>query len=214
VLLDACAKSNSTHCTNSVTGLMHRDWTCSSGQIGDASATRAHNLLLAAEVAQVHVACCRYYMVAAHASSSTATCIGALLPLPVHISVLHHPAALGLQRTPTLAPAQRAQLLASASALSLYLICRLSCSVFRTAPSSTNARARRLLLMRACNARLPYLIARLQSPAVAAAATNAARAVARAASVVQAAAVEQRLQGRRHSKKKRARAPQSRTPPK
>jgi hypothetical protein len=112
-------------------------------------------------------------------------------------------------------PRQRSKLLAAASSSTFFLVCRLAGSsrrVFcgRSAPQLV----RRLLLLRACDARLPYRIALLQSTAVAAAAASAARAVAAAAKEVEAALLGQGRGRNQRANKKRPRAAKYRKLPK
>ncbi len=214
VLLDSCTTPNTPHCANSVAQLLQHISISDARTFIDPSAARTRTLMLSAEVAQVYVACCRH-MVSTRASSSALTSIGPLLPLPVQFRPQFHSTAgdTQLPSTPSLVSPQLVRLLASAGTLAFFLMCRLSCGTFYTSPSHPiSKRMRRCLLMRVCNARLPYLIALLQSPAVATAAAVAARAVAFAARSVEAAKSEQRSKEKGRMKKKRGRECAMRTP--
>ena len=194
VLLDACARSSAAPSMPSSPQLLH--------QKQRSGSSKAQMLLFGVEAAHIYVAYCRHMLVALPSSSSR---VSTLPPLAAPISG-YFPAVVD---TLPLAPQQRMQLLAAAASTAFHLICRLSRSPSHPSPSRAARRsARRWLLMRACSARLPYLVALRQSPAVAAAAAAAANAVAVAAKAVQAAATEQRLHAKCRANKKRARPPQ------
>jgi hypothetical protein len=196
VLLDAHATSGARHSCAAGVQSLHPG--SHSPRLSKGS---AHMLLFGTEISRLHVAHCRDAIIA-RASLNSNTVVAPLLPPLMESSRL-------LCALSPLFPRQRSKLLAAAASSTFFLICRLAGSTRRVLCGRNASRLmRRWLLLRACDARLPYRIALLQSAAVASAAASAARAVAAAAMAVEAALHGQGRGANQRTNKKRPRAAQ------